>query len=150
MTHELVDGGLWMLSKPQINTWRQNTLELPPIDGLGDISRFGIPYIYSYSPNVVPPPKDWAPWIKTVGYFFLDNPDLHWRPEQSLLDFLADKSKPIVYIGFGSIVVPNAAELTKIIVEAVEGAGVRAILAKGWSDRLDHSVKLATNYPDCI
>jgi sterol 3beta-glucosyltransferase len=40
-----------------------------------------------------------------------------------------------VYIGFGSIIVPDAANLTKSIVQAVLNSDVRAILSKGWSDR---------------
>lgn len=44
----------------------------------------------------------------------------------------------IVYIGFGSIVVQDAAALTAAIASAVVSSGVRAILSKGWSDRRTH------------
>jgi sterol 3beta-glucosyltransferase len=47
---------------------------------------------------------------------------------------LAADPKP-VYIGFGSIVVPDPDELTRIVVEGVRRAGCRAILSKGWSGR---------------
>lgn len=54
--------------------------------------------------------------------WFLDNPDLNWKPSQELTDFMnkarAD-GKPLVYIGFGSIVVPNPRAMTRSIVKAV-------------------------------
>jgi UDP:flavonoid glycosyltransferase YjiC (YdhE family) len=39
-----------------------------------------------------------------------------------------------VYIGFGSIVINNPAQLTKTILQAVKAAGIRAIISKGWSN----------------
>jgi len=44
------------------------------------------------------------------------------------------KNKP-VYIGFGSMVVPDPDEMTRTIIEAATKSGVRAIISKGWSDR---------------
>jgi sterol 3beta-glucosyltransferase len=44
--------------------------------------------------------------------------------------------KKVVYIGFGSIVVSDPKAMTRCVVEAVLRSGVRAILSKGWSDRL--------------
>lgn len=82
----------------------------------------------------MPPPSDWPDWIHVTGYWFLDNAESNWTPPQSLLDFL-DKGPPPVFIGFGSIIVPDPDDMTRSIVEAVQKAGVRAILSKGWSGR---------------
>jgi sterol 3beta-glucosyltransferase len=52
----------------------------------------------------------------------LDNPDLDWTPPSSLVDWMAkakEDEKPIVYIGFGSITVPNPHSVTEVIVKAV-------------------------------
>lgn len=38
-----------------------------------------------------------------------------------------------MYIGFGSIVVDNPRALTKTVIQAVQAAGVRAVISKGWS-----------------
>ena len=46
---------------------------------------------------------------------------------------LARGSKPI-YIGFGSMRHANSGELTRMILDAVEAAGVRAIIAQATSD----------------
>lgn len=100
--------------------------------------------------------------------WFLDNPDLGWKPSQSLQDFMAKAradGKPLVYIGFGSIVVENPKAMTRSIVKAVlksephlpwpqlrrcsvsladatsayHVGDVRAILNKGWSARMASS-----------
>lgn len=49
-----------------------------------------------------------------------------------LMDFLSAGPAPI-YIGFGSIVIDDPGRLTKILLEAVECSGVRAIISRGWS-----------------
>jgi hypothetical protein len=108
----------------------------------------------------IPPPPDWSDWIHICGFFFLDNPNPDWQPDPRLTAFLADRSRKIVYIGFGSIVVDDpgpcrsyscccnsthimlmpvgsgwAEALTDAVVEAVRLANVKAIVAKGWSAR---------------
>lgn len=62
-----------------------------------------------------------------------------WEPPQSLLDFMAEARKAkrkIVYIGFGSIVVPDPKTMTRCVIDAIVESGVYAIMSKGWSDRL--------------
>jgi len=44
--------------------------------------------------------------------------------------------KPIVYIGFGSITVPDPKLVTERIIRGVLKSGVRAIINKGWSARM--------------
>jgi hypothetical protein len=54
-----------------------------------------------------------------------------FKPPEDLVKFL-DDGPPPVYIGFGSIVVDDPDEFTKLIFKAVEIAGVRALVSKGW------------------
>ena len=54
--------------------------------------------------------------------WFLDNPELGWTPPETLVDWIAKArtdSKPIVYIGFGSITVPNPKLVTERIIRGV-------------------------------
>ncbi|KAJ3417456.1 Sterol 3-beta-glucosyltransferase [Chytridiales sp. JEL 0842] len=139
MTHVMMEQILWKGTCGQVNRFRRNVLNRPPIM-LGNLGEHKIPYLYSFSPNVVPPPYDWHDWIHTTGYWFLDNPELNWTPPQSLVDFIKNGEKP-VYIGFGSIVVPDADEMTRTIFEAVRRAGVRAIVVEGWSGRMQKKKK---------
>jgi len=98
-----------------------------------------IPFLYNFSPHVVPKPMDWSDTTIITGYWFLDNPDPDWSAPESLLAFMAKAradQKPLVYIGFGSIVVEDPKAMTKSIVKAVLKSDVRAILNKGWSARM--------------
>lgn len=54
-----------------------------------------------------------------------------FKPPEALTKFL-DAGPPPVYIGFGSIVVDDPDKFTTMIFEAVEKAGVRALVSKGW------------------
>ncbi|KAJ3103109.1 Sterol 3-beta-glucosyltransferase [Phlyctochytrium planicorne] len=134
MSYIMMDQILWKGTSYQVNRWRKNTLDRPPIV-LGNLGEHKIPYLYFFSPSVVPPPSDWHDWIHMTGYWFLDDPDVGWVPPKSLTDFINDGPPP-VYIGFGSIIVPDPDALTRTIVAAVQKAGVRAVVSKGWSARL--------------
>lgn len=96
----------------------------------------------SRSPVVVPPPLDWRENIHVTGYWWLDNPDdstaKKWKPPTDLLAFLdlaKAEEKKVVFIGFGSIIIPDPVEMTRVVSKAVEKSCVYAIIAKGWSDR---------------
>lgn len=80
----------------------------------------------------MPKPKDWGRHINVTGFSFLSTSSTY-RPPQKLLDFI-HAGKPPVYIGFGSIVVDDPQALTTTILEAIEIAKVRAVVARGWCD----------------
>jgi len=61
--------------------------------------------------------------IHNLLSWFLDNPELNWTPPRNLLDFIAkarSDGRPLVYIGFGSITVPNAKLVTERLIRAVQ------------------------------
>ncbi|KAG6891346.1 hypothetical protein C0992_008461 [Termitomyces sp. T32_za158] len=129
---------LWTATSGQINRWRRQVLNLPNTD-MGHLAQSKIITIYNFSQAVVPKPLDWGDTTIISGYWFLDNPDLEWSPPQSLLDFMAKArtdGKPLVYIGFGSITVPNPSRVTERLVKAVIQSDVRAIICKGWATRM--------------
>lgn len=64
------------------------------------------------------------------GFFFREPPS--YTPEPELDDFLR-AGPPPVYIGFGSIVIDDPERMTALLLEAVQVAGVRAIISRGWS-----------------
>ncbi|KAF9586552.1 Sterol 3-beta-glucosyltransferase [Lunasporangiospora selenospora] len=135
MTYVMIEQVFWKGISGQVNRWRKDMLGLPPTS-LEKMEAHRVPSLYSWSPNVVPAPMDWHSWIHVTGYWFLDNPDLAWTPPADLVEFLeADPNNKPVYIGFGSMVVPDPDGMTRAIIEAVVKSGVRAIVSKGWSDR---------------
>lgn len=54
-------------------------------------------------------------------------------PATQLHEFLC-RVPPPVYIGFGSIVLPDPNAMTGLIFEAVRKSGQRVLLSKGWGD----------------
>ncbi|KAH7050687.1 hypothetical protein BKA57DRAFT_308184 [Linnemannia elongata] len=141
MTFAMVDQVLWKGISGQINKWRKKGLGLTSTTA-EKMEAHRVPCLYSWSPHLVPAPMDWHSWVHVTGYWFLDNPHLDWSPPDGLEEFLeADPVNKPVYIGFGSMVVSDPEEMTKIIVDSVIKAGVRAIISKGWSDKLSSSEK---------
>lgn len=146
MTYVMIDMALWAGTAKYVNRFRREVLHLPSTNP-DRLELWKVPHIYSFSPTVVHPPKDWPDYIHCTGYWFLDNPDMKWKPDDSLVKFLdrSEDKRPIVYIGFGSIIVPDPVETTRTIVEAVLKADVRAIICKGWSARIAANSKSTTH-----
>jgi sterol 3beta-glucosyltransferase len=138
ITYVMFDNIFWKSIAGQINRWRRKDLNLQPTN-LEKLQPNKVPFLYNFSPSVVIPPLDYSDWIRVTGYWFLDEVG-QYTPPKELVDFMQKArydGKKLVYIGFGSIVVPDSAALTKAVVASVMKAGVRCILSKGWSDRLE-------------
>jgi len=155
----MFDQVFWRATSGQINRWRRNVLHLASTS-LDKMEPHKIPFLYNFSPIVVPPPLDWPEWIRITGtfsffnclsfinclwlsgYWFLDDAEVgskKWTPPSDLeifIDSAHKTGKKVVYIGFGSIVVSDPKAMTRIIIEAIVHSGVHAVLSKGWSDRL--------------
>ncbi|KAI8373124.1 uncharacterized protein BYT42DRAFT_500835 [Radiomyces spectabilis] len=136
MTYVLFDHAIWQAIATRTNTFRQEVLGLARTS-YDKLEVWKIPYLYSFSPHIVPSPLDWMDWIHCTGYWFLDSPQTGWEPSVALREFVEAKdTRPIVYIGFGSIIVSDPQEMTRIIVESILLSNVRAIVSEGWSSRL--------------
>ncbi|KAF2819680.1 sterol 3-beta-glucosyltransferase [Ophiobolus disseminans] len=137
-SYVFINTGFWLATSGQINRWRRSELGLQNTS----LSRMQVdlrPFLYNFSPHVVPPPLDWPDWVRVTGYWFLDEGD-KFEPPAELTAFIAQArkdEKKLVYVGFGSIVVDDPAALTKTVVDSVLKADVRCVLSKGWSDRLE-------------
>jgi len=118
-----------------VNRCRKDILDLQPMKAREywslDSPERGTPLIYGYSPVVVPKPPDWNNNQQISGYWFLDR-GKNYRPEKSLLDYLADGPPP-VYLGFGSMVDHRREEITQIVIDALKETNQRGILLGGWS-----------------
>ncbi len=87
------------------------------------------PILFGFSPSVAPRPDDWPPRAQVTGYWFLDALE-GWRPPAELSAFL-DAGPPPVYVGFGSMVTRDPQAATKLVVEALQRTGQRAVLLTG-------------------
>ncbi|KAJ6606176.1 UDP-Glycosyltransferase/glycogen phosphorylase [Mycena vulgaris] len=136
LSYALADIMTWQGIGDLVNNFRTRTLGLEPLSlrsGPSLVDRVKIPWTYCMSPALVPKPNDWKNYIDVVGFYFLDLAT-SYTPPDDLAAFLA-AGEPPVYIGFGSVVVDDAAAMTKTIFEATEQAGVRALVSAGWASR---------------
>jgi sterol 3beta-glucosyltransferase len=157
MTYTIFDNLFWKATAGQINRWRKRHLGLKSTN-LDKMGVNKVPFLYNFSPTVVPPPLDWVDWIMVTGYWFLDSEGSAGTTDErkeGVVKFIRkarEDGKKIVYIGFGSIVVSDSKALTETVIESVMNAGVRCILSKGWSDRLNdkNAQKSEVPLPDDI
>lgn len=124
----------WLFVGGLLNHWRTMSLGLPPwrsmremVDSLGEC---GTPWLYAYSPQVLPKPPDWSDNLHITGYWFLEaQPD--WQPPAGLARFL-ESGPPPVYVGFGSVSDKDPGRRTRLVLRALELTGQRGVLQKGW------------------
>ncbi|KAJ5761948.1 CAZyme family GT1 [Penicillium nucicola] len=152
VSYNIVNIMVWEGLGDLLNTLRKNTLSLQPLDTMtapSILHRLHVPHSYLWSPSLLPKPPDWADNIDICGFGFLLS-DSNYTPPEEIAEFLKAGPKPI-YIGFGSIVVDNPAKLTKIIFEAVEKSGQRALVSKGWgnlgADEVPDNILMIGNCP---
>lgn len=136
----------------QLKRWRKAN-NLPPafcgIDICKNTRGEAIPVLNGFSNSVIPAPLDWPKSVYNTGFWFLEQSN-QWNPPENLLNFLAAGSPPI-YIGFGSMAASHSKSVTKIVIDALEKTGVRAIIATGWggldSDLLPETIFSVESIP---
>lgn len=132
-SYGIVEFLTWQGLGDVINKFRAK-LDLEPVPStvgpvLAEVLK--IPFTYCWSPALVPKPDDWPEHIDVCGFFFREHGS--YDPPKAIVKFLEDGPPP-VYIGFGSIVLEDAAKMTSLILEAVKLCGIRAIVSRGWSN----------------
>jgi len=108
---------------------KRKVLLLPEVRRFSDYAAGYSHNLLAMDPMLAPPCRGWKYPYSYVGYpFGGDDGDLSPQVEA----FLGAGSPPI-YIGFGSICLPNPEKTTEIILDALAVVGCRAILASGWT-----------------
>ncbi|KAJ5198476.1 uncharacterized protein N7498_007593 [Penicillium cinerascens] len=133
MSYSIVEWMTWQGLHDVINSFRRSLdLErIPSSAGPNLITELAVPVTYCWSRSLIPKPSDWPAHIDISGFIFREPPD--YTPPSDLDAFLSSGPAP-VYIGFGSIVIDNPERMTRIILDAVQATGVRAIISRGWSN----------------
>lgn len=136
LSAKLANQATFMMLLPLVNDSRARVLSLPPMKASyywrADSPTSPVPFVYGFSPAVVPRPSNWGKCIQIAGYWFLDSAP-GYEPPPALVGFLEAGSRP-VYIGFGSMIDHEREEMTQLVVEAVRRTGQRAVLLGGWSE----------------
>ncbi len=123
LTHVAVEQAIWLSWRGAINRWRRETLHARSASWL--LKSDHLPTLYGFSPIVVPRPADWSSNQFITGYWFLPQSD--WTPPTDLLSFL-EAGPPPLYVGFGSPTLGRPRETLRIVRQALETTGLRAIL----------------------
>ncbi|KDO29058.1 hypothetical protein SPRG_06113 [Saprolegnia parasitica CBS 223.65] len=137
ISYKLVDLLMWQGTENMVNRFREDVLGLRKIR-MGDAGRnvlldLRIPHSFMWSPHLVPRPDDWDPSIYDVIGTVCDSDIPAHTPTPEFAAFLANGPAPI-FVGFGSMVIPDAATTTRTIIEASQLANVRVVLQSSWSD----------------
>jgi len=94
--------------------------------------------IHTFSPHLLPPPREWLLLsnVHVVGNILPPSDDLQVgdkpKLDSRLEAFLADGAPP-VYVGFGSMPIPNARVVEEMVVAAVHELKVRVIFCQSWA-----------------
>ena len=120
---------------------------LRPANVMKVLLRSDILAITAISPLLIPQPKDWPANAHVTGFFFVPKIATE-KPTPGLEEWLAKGDKPL-YMGFGSIPIPDQARL----IRALQGvlAEKRVVLGAGWSILKDlpaHEHLFTTKYVD--
>jgi sterol 3beta-glucosyltransferase len=133
LTHRMAQQMLWQNYRAADNQARRHVLSIPPEPFWGPFARLQQqkqPILYGYSPQVIPPPKDWDQHIHVTGYWFLE-PATGWQPPVDLVKFL-QSGPPPVYVSFGSMVNRKPEATTRLVLEALQRSGQRGVISAGW------------------
>ncbi|CAK0846532.1 unnamed protein product, partial [Prorocentrum cordatum] len=120
-----------------VNTWRTETLGLPPIlagdRGAHVLNDLRVPFSYMWSPALSAKPLDWGDHVDVLGSFVHDAAAAsEYEPAAELAAFLERGAAP-VFVGFGSMVIDDPDGLFEMLVQAAASASVRMIVQSSWS-----------------
>jgi sterol 3beta-glucosyltransferase len=130
LSHRLLGMAIWLPWRAIFGRWRARELQLAPARGdhLARALAAGVPFVYGFSPWLVPPPQDWPGNHTVSGHWTL--PGAAEGPPAELVRFLANGPPP-VYVGFGSMGARRPHEDAALAVEAARRAGRRLVLLGG-------------------
>jgi len=129
--------GFWKLNKKLVNDFRL-TLGLPTLKDsiFKKIANDKIPNLYCFSSTLLSWPHNWDEHVKITGFLFLpkESRDQNSGDQipKELTDWLATGERP-VYIGFGSIPVPDPELFGSVIKQMLTQTQHRFIFCHGWS-----------------
>ena len=128
---------LWQLFKKDVNEWRKE-LGMKPAKYslLQEIIKKQIPIIHTFSEALLPRPKDWKGPFPVTGFLTIPPENRISNPDDDLplelIQWLQNGPAP-VYMGFGSIPIPDTAQFVHLVEKAIEKLGIRVVICAGWS-----------------
>ena len=155
MSYTLARQVFWQFMRDNINPWRKEYLNLPPL-GIGDeptakMESSGMSFLYGYSSRVVPRPSDWAARHQVTGYWHLAT-ELMWQPDKEIAAFV-DTDLPVIALRFGTMSERQQSRIAQIAERALEAAEMRGIFLTdlaptdgNGSERLHYAPSIAADW----
>lgn len=126
----------WSLNKKEINKFRislgLNPLKRPILERLYSEN---ILNLYCFSNLLIKRPDDWASNTHVTGFITLSDRKTAYdlrQIDEALLRWIDEGEKP-VYIGFGSMPIPDPELFSAILTEIVLKKNIRIVFCKGWA-----------------
>ncbi|WPU92684.1 glycosyltransferase [Mucilaginibacter sabulilitoris] len=126
----------WSLNKREINKFRISlglkSLKRPTF---GSLRSENILNLYCFSQLLIKRPDDWPSNTHITGFMTLADRKTTYvlrQVDEILLRWIEDGEKP-VYIGFGSIPIPDPELFSAILIEIIQKNNIRVVLCKGWT-----------------
>jgi sterol 3beta-glucosyltransferase len=132
-TYRLAEQIGWQMMRASVNRLRTKFWGLKPRPFFGQYEQpdlQGLAQVCGVSQHVVERQPDWGSNVYLTGWWHPSEPA--WQPQADLLRFLDAGDAP-VFIGFGSMSVKDPPAFTRLVIEAVQLSGRRAILHRGWA-----------------
>jgi hypothetical protein len=103
-SYKLFDRLTWLLIRDKVNLWREKQLGLQSTT-LAELRLSEVPFLYNFSPSVLPKPSDWGDHVHVTGYWFIKKKKEANVPEglKEAIDKAKARGMKIAYIGFGSV-----------------------------------------------
>ncbi len=128
LAYGAIDSLVSLITTLPLNRMRKRQ-GLPPVGKEGFTSP--LLNLVPVSAAVYPPNPHWEDRHQIVGYWFAEEPS-GWQPPAELLEFLSAGEPPVVIsLGAMSLGAADALETATLFVDAIQRAGVRAII-QGW------------------
>ena len=104
----------WGLPRSPLGTVRQNTA-WPPV-----------PILHAFSPEAVAPPPDWPSHVSVAGWLL---PESSNEPLPDDVERFLAAGAPPLYVGFGSMPVPEPDAVARSLLAALRRTGQRALVS---------------------
>lgn len=144
-TYRLIRWFFWNENKKDINTHRAY-LNLPPLKKslIQIIDEQEILHLYAFSRFLISRPADWPGQADITGFLTAKAPTASKEKDADKIAEIGSwlqQGKPPVYIGFGSIPVPDPQTFSNVLTSLLDNTDERYIFCEGWT----HNIRLPQN-----
>ena len=116
-----------------MNTWRRDTLHLPPRSLFSDdlhVNGRDIPVLYGCSPSILPFDPKWKDRVCMEGFWFLEDTD--WDPPRELESLSRQDPRQSLSV-IAKMPLKHPDHVLEMTTQALRQTGQRGIILVGWS-----------------